>query len=104
MEKQLEKMDIIIAGGALLPMTSLGEIVENPLIGIRDGKILFVEKNSHTRLSEIDAETVLDAAGCVILPGLVNCHTHLGMTCFRMDDLLKRARRIEKRIMETCLS
>ncbi len=35
-------------------------------------------------------EQVIDATGCVVLPGLVNAHTHLAMTLFRgyADDML----------------
>ncbi len=35
-------------------------------------------------------EQVIDASGCVVLPGLVNAHTHLAMTLFRgyADDMM----------------
>jgi 5-methylthioadenosine/S-adenosylhomocysteine deaminase len=89
MDENFEEIDILITGGTLLPMTFPGEIVENPLIGIRDGRILFVEKNRSSLPYHLHAATILDAAGCIVMPGLVNCHTHLGMTCFRglADDL-----------------
>jgi 5-methylthioadenosine/S-adenosylhomocysteine deaminase len=36
-----------------------------------------------------DALRVIDSRGCLILPGLVNAHTHAAMTCYRgmADDL-----------------
>ncbi len=38
---------------------------------------------------ESDGETTIDASDCVVLPGLVNAHTHLAMTLFRgyADDM-----------------
>jgi len=44
-----QKLDILIAGGTLLTMAAPGEIIEEPFIGIRDGKILFVEKEPFSR-------------------------------------------------------
>jgi len=84
-----ENMDILIVGGTLLPMTAPGKIIENPLIGIRDGKIAFVQANNNSQSYQEHAATVLDASGCIVMPGLINCHTHLGMTLFRglADDL-----------------
>ena len=48
--------------------------------------------SKQTEISEnIDgcAKEDIDAAGCIIMPGLVNTHTHLPMVCFRgmADDL-----------------
>ena len=39
-----EKLDILITGGTLLTMAAPGEIIEEPIIGIRDGKILTSSK------------------------------------------------------------
>ncbi len=35
------------------------------------------------------ADDTLDAAGCIVMPGLINCHTHVSMTLLRSvaDDL-----------------
>lgn len=89
MENLNKKIDILIHGGTLLPMTSPGEILNSPLIGIRDGKILFVEKENAVQPISIKADTFIDASGCIVMPGLINVHTHLAMTCFRglADDL-----------------
>ena len=79
-------IDILITGGTLLTMSDSMDIIENPVIGIRGGKILFVEKGGAFQHS---ANEIIDASGSVIMPGLVNTHTHLPMVCFRglADDL-----------------
>jgi 5-methylthioadenosine/S-adenosylhomocysteine deaminase len=79
-------IDILITGGTLLTMSDSMDIIENPVIGIRNGKILFVEKGG---ASQHRANEIIDASGSVIMPGLVNTHTHLPMVCFRglADDL-----------------
>ncbi|HOG11483.1 MAG TPA: amidohydrolase [Smithellaceae bacterium] len=76
--------DLVITGGTLVTMSAKMEIVENAVIGIADGRIARV--GSHLSLS---ADRVIDAGGGLILPGLINTHTHLPMVCFRglADDL-----------------
>lgn len=84
-----KKQDILITGGTLLTMSPPGEIMEAPVIGIRDGKIDFVEKRGNLSSLYIEATERIDASGCIVMPGLVNAHCHLAMTCFRglADDL-----------------
>lgn len=84
-----EKIDILISGGTLLTMEPPGRILENPVIGIRDGKILFVEQGPPALSVSMTAREFIDASGCIVMPGLVNVHSHLAMTCFRglADDL-----------------
>ncbi|HOD34414.1 MAG TPA: amidohydrolase [Syntrophales bacterium] len=82
------ELDILIRGGTLLTMSEAMEIVHDPVIGIRDGKILFVDRSGPST-SPLPAGETLDASHSIILPGLVNTHTHLPMTLFRglADDL-----------------
>jgi 5-methylthioadenosine/S-adenosylhomocysteine deaminase len=84
-----ETPDILITGGTLLTMAPPEEIVEDPVIGIRDGKIDFIEKGKIPAGHYGAAREIIDASGCIVMPGLVNVHTHLAMTCFRglADDL-----------------
>ncbi|MBN2283168.1 MAG: amidohydrolase [Deltaproteobacteria bacterium] len=83
-----EKLDILIHSGALITMSENMDVIEDPFIGIRDGRILFV-RNPEQASASWSAETTIDATGQVIMPGLVNTHTHLPMICFRgyADDL-----------------
>lgn len=81
---QADLFDMVIQGGMLLTMSAKMEIVEDAMIGIKDGRITLVDKSR-----PLQAGKIIDAAGCLILPGLVNTHTHLPMVCFRgmADDL-----------------
>lgn len=70
--------DIIIKNGYILNDTKQKDIViENGIISE------IVDKSLKS------ADTVIDAKGCRILPGLVNTHTHAAMSLFRgyADDL-----------------
>ncbi|MDO9229459.1 MAG: amidohydrolase family protein [Syntrophales bacterium] len=84
-----EKLDILITGGTLLTMSPPGRSMDNPIIGIRNGKILFVQQGPPSLSMSMTAREVVDASGCIVMPGLVNVHSHLAMTCFRglADDL-----------------
>ena len=86
---QTADWDIEIRGGTLLTMAEKADIVENPVIGIKDGLIVAVSAYRQEQRGGQRAEEVIDASGCVIIPGLVNTHTHLPMVCFRgiADDL-----------------
>ncbi len=58
--------------------------LKNGTVVIEDGKITEIgEKTSES------ADTVIDAKHSVVMPGLVNTHTHAAMTLFRgyADDL-----------------
>ncbi len=51
-------------------------IIENGAILIRDEKIVAVGKTDELR-ADYPGEPSLDASGCVVMPGLVDPHTHL---------------------------
>lgn len=86
---QTNEWDVMITGGTLLTMSDAMEIIENPVIGIKDGVIAAVRPDGNWQNIDGGAKEVIDAAGCIIMPGLVNTHTHLPMVCFRgmADDL-----------------
>ncbi len=81
-------VDILIVGGTIVTMNEKREVIENGAIAITDGKIDLIgtrriaERNSR-------AKRVINATGKVIIPGLINTHTHIPMALFRgiSDDL-----------------
>ena len=78
--------DILIHNGMVLTMNPRLQVITHGAIGIQGDAIAFV--GSLTK-DQIAAHKVIDAEGGIILPGLVNGHTHAAMTLFRglADDL-----------------
>src|SRR5659263_251704 len=68
--------DLIIKGATVLTMS--GEIPEKFDVVVDKCLISSIEKDTHE-----EADRIIDAKGCLVVPGLVNAHTHLAMTLFR---------------------
>lgn len=82
------KHDIIIHNGIVLTMNSGLDIIENGVVCIKNDKLDKIESLGNDA-SFPEGETIIDARGGIIMPGLVNTHTHLPMALFRglADDL-----------------
>jgi 5-methylthioadenosine/S-adenosylhomocysteine deaminase len=80
--------DIIIHNGIIVTVNSDFEIIANGMVCIRHGRLQRVEARTGGQPLP-EAHEIIDADGGIILPGLVNTHTHLPMTLFRglADDL-----------------
>ena len=83
------KFDIIISGGTLLTMSAGMDIIEDCFVGIQGGTITEIGPRSKNGATAVRARETINADGCIVMPGLVNTHTHLPMICFRgmADDL-----------------
>ncbi len=77
-------MDIIIRNAILVTMDDRRRILKNFSLAIEDGRIVEISEKI-----KCEADFEIDANGKVVLPGLINTHTHLAMTLFRgsADDL-----------------
>jgi len=82
----MQQLDIIIKNGTILTLDSKYSILENGFLCIRGDSIFKIGTGNPTSFK---AEKIIDAEGGLILPGLVNCHTHAAMSLFRglADDL-----------------
>jgi len=65
----------------LLPMTEMGLTLEDAFIGIENDKIAKVTKFLNRYKTQ--CKKFLNLSDHIILPGLINTHTHLAMTQFR---------------------
>src|SRR5690348_12539061 len=79
--------DLLITGGTVITMDGSRRIIENGAIAIRGGNIIRV--GTAVELRGTRARQTINAAGKVIIPGLINTHTHVPMSLFRgiADDL-----------------
>ncbi len=82
----MQQWDIVIQNGMVLTMDSHYTIIEKGFLGIKGDQITAVEADKGMAVT---AKTIIDAKGGIILPGLVNGHTHAAMSLFRglADDL-----------------
>jgi 5-methylthioadenosine/S-adenosylhomocysteine deaminase len=79
--------DLLLTNGAIMPPSPGKAGIASGYIGIRAGRIAAM--GSMSELPSTACGLHIDASGCLILPGLVNAHTHAAMTLFRglADDL-----------------
>lgn len=88
----MQVVDIVIRNGLVLAMDGRGA-VENEVacldsIVIHEGKIIRICAQDELN-GQYEGKKIIDAQGGIVMPGLVNTHTHAGMTLFRglADDL-----------------
>ncbi|HEV8138659.1 MAG TPA: amidohydrolase [Pyrinomonadaceae bacterium] len=87
-QRRKTNVDLIIRGGTVVTMDGSRRVIENSGVAIKGGRIVAVDDTA-----DIDrkyaAREVINATGKVVIPGLINGHTHVPMTLFRgiADDL-----------------
>lgn len=82
------KVDLLIEAEWVIPIDPAGVTLTHHSIAIKDGKIVAIEPLHEARRKFTPDETI-ELPGHVVLPGLVNLHTHAAMSLFRgyADDL-----------------
>lgn len=75
-------MSILVKGGLVVTQNWKREVVRADVL-IEEGRIAEL---GHVKAK---ADDVVDASGCVVMPGLINCHTHVAMALMRslVDDV-----------------
>jgi 5-methylthioadenosine/S-adenosylhomocysteine deaminase len=84
----MEQVDRILAGGMVLTVNQDMDLYQNGAVAIRGDSIVAVGP-SEAILRQYTAAEVVRCDGQIIMPGLVNAHTHAAMTLLRgvADDL-----------------
>ena len=82
------EVDLLIHNAMVLTLNDADDIYQPGVVAIRGDEICWVGPQNPWP-AHLEPGEQLDMAGCLIMPGLVNAHTHAGMTCFRgiADDL-----------------
>ncbi len=80
--------DLLITHGTIVTVDADMRIIEDGWVGVRAEAIAAIGRGTPPAGAE-DGTTVIDARGGIVMPGLVNAHSHLPMTLFRglADDL-----------------
>jgi 5-methylthioadenosine/S-adenosylhomocysteine deaminase len=80
--------DLIVTGRALLTLDAAGTVFEDGALAVTAGRIEAAGTKADIE-ARFTARERIDEPGCVIMPGLINGHTHVAMTLFRglADDL-----------------
>jgi len=71
----------VIKNGTVITMDKNKKQYENLDIVIKDDLIIEVSDNYNGFYDEL-----IDASNKIVMPGLINCHTHLGMSIFRATN------------------
>ena len=81
------RADLLVTNGIVLTINSEGTVIERGGLAIVKSRIAAV--GTSAEMNKWTAPRIVDARGGIIMPGLINTHTHAAMTCFRglADDL-----------------
>jgi 5-methylthioadenosine/S-adenosylhomocysteine deaminase len=84
-----EQFDLLVRNGLIVTMDSGRSVYQNGYIAVRDGEIARVGTSDELKREKLAATSEVNAEGKVVLPGLINTHTHVPMVLFRgfADDL-----------------
>jgi 5-methylthioadenosine/S-adenosylhomocysteine deaminase len=87
-QPEAERVDLLVRGGTIVTMDATRRVIEDGAIAIKGGRIVAVGSRLDIE-RRYTARESLDAMGKVLIPGLINGHTHVPMTLFRglADDL-----------------
>ncbi|HMN43964.1 MAG TPA: TRZ/ATZ family hydrolase [Povalibacter sp.] len=78
----MDPIDTLIAARWIVPVEPSGHVLEHHAIAIRQGRIIAIEPEKQARERYAARETI-ERPNHVLLPGLVNAHTHAAMALLR---------------------
>jgi len=80
--------DLLIVGGTVVTMDKDRRVIEDGAVVIKNGEVGLVGTRAAVT-KNLRARQTIDARGKIIIPGLINTHTHVPMSLFRgiADDL-----------------
>ena len=87
-QRRTAQVDLLVLGGTIVTMNKSRDLIENGGIAVKGGRIVAVGTAADLR-KKYAAQQTVNAAGRMVIPGLINGHTHVPMVLFRglADDL-----------------
>lgn len=89
-------VDLVVTHGVVVTMDGQRRVVEDGAVAVR-GEVIVAVGPTTEITAEYEAGRVIDARGALVMPGLVNAHTHMAMSLFRglaedrsLDDWLRK--------------
>ena len=74
--------DLLLLHGTVVTMDQQRRVLDNGAVAIRNELIEAIGPSDEIA-SAYQANGVIDARGAIIMPGLINAHTHMAMSLFR---------------------
>lgn len=83
----MSSYDLLIKNGTIVTIDQNNTIINQGAVAVQNRKIIKIDTSEE--MQNCSATTEIDATNCIIMPGLINTHTHLPMSLFRglADDL-----------------
>ena len=76
-----EATSLVVAGGTVLTLDAAATVIENGAVAIAGGTIAAVGPTAEI-VGRFPQARILPATGKIVMPGLINAHTHVAMTLF----------------------
>jgi 5-methylthioadenosine/S-adenosylhomocysteine deaminase len=96
--KQAVSVDLLVKNATIVTMDAQRHVYENGFLAVRDDEIVAIGQNpAEFAPKGLIANATIDAGGKLIIPGLINGHTHIPMVLLRgliddvtLDDWLRK--------------
>ncbi len=96
--KQAVSFDLLVKGATIVTMDPDRRVLENGFIAVRGDEIIAIGPSAAAAFPKgLVAKETIDATGKLIIPGLINGHTHIPMVLMRglkddvtLDDWLRK--------------
>lgn len=75
-------LDLLLSGATVLTADPSRPLIQNARIGVRRDRIAMLDSNV-TTAGQVTVARTLDCTGRVVIPGLINIHTHAALTYVR---------------------